>query len=75
MRTRARLGVMLAACAVIASGCQAPEVKVAPAPHPPSWVDAGTPASTVTLERELRYYIDEQGMIWDDRGKKHGHTP
>jgi len=74
MKARVSLGVMLAACAVVASGCAAPDVKVAPA-HAPSWVDAGTPSSTLTLERDVRYYIDEQGMVWDDRGKKHEHAP
>ena len=75
MKTRAFLGTMLAACAFVVSGCSSPAVKVAPREPEPSWVDAGTPASTVHMEREIRYYVDEQGMVWDDRGKKHGPAP
>ena len=70
MRMRAPLGTMLAFCAVIAGGCPAPAVKVAPAARATSWVD--TPARSMDVEREVRYYTDEQGMVWDDRGKKHG---
>ena len=70
MRMRAPLGAMLAFCAVIAGGCPAPAVKVAPSARGTPWVD--TPSRSMDVEREVRYYTDEQGMVWDDRGKKHG---
>ena len=75
MNTRAFLGTMLAACAFAVPGCSTPAVKVDPPARGPSWVDAGTPASTLHMEREIRYYVDEQGMVWDDRGKKVGRAP
>jgi hypothetical protein len=33
-------------------------------------MDAGTPATSTAAERETRYYKDENGILWDDRGKK-----
>lgn len=31
----------------------------------------GPPASPVA-EQETRYYVDDSGRIWDDRGRMHG---
>lgn len=70
---------MLALVAV--AGCAATESRVNPHPSigpviAPAWKDTGTPpASIVTLEREVRYYKDETGAIWDDRGRKLGTAP
>jgi hypothetical protein len=69
IKSRAPLGTMLAFCAVIAGGCPSPAVKVAPAARG-TWAD--TPARSMDVEREVRYYTDEQGMVWDDRGRNHG---
>ena len=51
------------------SGCTEPPNRATAPSLGPGWVDAGTPP--VVVEREIRYYRDEQGAIWDDRGKKH----
>ncbi len=52
-----------------AIGCT-PEVRIAPIRHAPIWHDNGTPPATVAQERERRYYRDEAGAVWDDRGRK-----
>ena len=75
MKQRVSLGTMMAAGAVLAGSCAEPAVRVAPVVLGPSWVDAGTPASTTHLEREIRYFVDERGMVWDDRGRKHERAP
>ena len=59
---------MLAGVAAI--GCT-PEVRIAPIRHAPIWHDNGTPPATIA-EREVRYYRDESGAVWDDRGRKVG---
>lgn len=62
--------IMAATAAAALSGCMDPPPNRAAAPAlGPGWVDAGTPPAVA--EREIRYYKDEQGVIWDDRGKKH----
>ena len=33
---------------------------------------AETPLPAAPPAREARYYVDEQGMVWDDRGRKLG---
>jgi hypothetical protein len=42
-------------------------------PHA-QWLDAGAPDTSVAVERLTRYYVDETGTIWDDRGRKHDGT-
>ena len=60
---------MTVTAAAALSGCMDPPNRADAAPAlGPRWVDAGTPSAVV--EREVRYYKDEQGAIWDDRGKK-----
>jgi hypothetical protein len=64
---------LMALAGLFAAGCTAPGISVAPRTHAPAWHDTGTPpASVVVLEREVRYYRDETGAIWDDRGRKLG---
>jgi len=41
----------------------------------PRSLDAGTPQSSVAVERTTRYYVDETGSIWDDRGRKYERYP
>jgi len=55
-----------------AGGCSAPQVQFAPSRAVPIWKDTGTPPATIVMERETRYYRDETGAIWDDRGRKVG---
>lgn len=74
MRRRVSLGTV-AAVAVLAASCAESPVRVAPDALGPSWIDAGTPAGTLHMEREIRYYKDEQGMVWDDRGRKVERVP
>ena len=60
--------IMAIAAAAALSGCMDPPQRAAAPALGPGWVDAGTPSAVV--ERDIRYYKDEQGAIWDDRGKK-----
>jgi len=54
----------------VAAGC------TSPASHPnqvhePGWTDTGTPARPVSIDRLARYYVDEDGVLWDERGRKY----
>lgn len=74
MKTPASFPVALALtilAGVAAIGCT-PEVRLVPAQLAPIWQDTGTPPATIALEREVRYYRDESGTVWDDRGRKVG---
>lgn len=65
------------ASAALAPGC-APVIRADIAPAAPAvrgWKDAGTPKPSVELEREVRYYKDEKGEVWDDRGRRHPARP
>ena len=54
----------------IAAACSAPATLVErPAARGPGWIDAGTPS--LAREREVRFYADQKGAVWDDRGRKH----
>jgi len=58
---------------VLAAGCAFTEDRASPQPRAPGWQDTGTPPpSVVWLERKVRYYTDETGAIWDDRGRRVG---
>jgi hypothetical protein len=58
----------------IAAACSAPATLVErPAARGPGWIDAGTPS--LAREREVRFYADEKGAVWDDRGRKHEAAP
>ncbi len=67
MRAALSLAVMLAG---LAAGCSWPASRIAtPAPIAlPSTSDV--PRDAVTAGRETRYYVDEKGEVWDDRGRK-----
>ena len=39
-------------------------------PRAPIRMVGGTATPSVALEREVRYYVDEQGTTWDDTGKR-----
>jgi hypothetical protein len=58
---------------VVAASCSSPTSRVAVSP--PAYLGPGTPAASVALERETRYYVDEKGAVWDDRGRKMEATP
>jgi len=66
------LAVLLAIVGALAAGCSSPPTRVE---VPPRWLDAGTPDTSVAVERVARYYVDETGAIWDDRGRKYDATP
>jgi hypothetical protein len=59
----------LLAGAVVAAGCSTAN-SLDGAPRDRGWMDAGTPATSIKTDRETRYYKDENGVIWDERGKK-----
>lgn len=64
-----RCALLLALVAGIAAGCAPIPVAVAPAPEE---VGTAVPAAAPLeyLEREVRYYRDESGALWDDRGRR-----
>jgi hypothetical protein len=67
MRLLPPLLLALAGLAVAVS-CSSPTSRVAVSP--PAYQDPGILAGSVALERETRYYTDEKGAVWDDRGRK-----
>ena len=60
----------LVAMICLAGGCASPTVRLEAPSRGPEWLDAGTPSGSVAVERQTRYYRDEDGMLLDDRGKK-----
>jgi hypothetical protein len=60
--------IALAAIA-FAAGCSSPTTNADP-PRGRSWLDAGTPATSTVPGGDTRYFKDENGVLWDDRGKK-----
>ena len=62
----------LIAAATVAAGCSTASVEAPPRDR--SWMDAGTPATSIKADRETRYFKDENGVLWDDRGKKRENT-
>lgn len=61
--------VLAAAASILAAGCSLPLGRVAQPSHAPARLEPTEPSS-VAMERETRYYRDDQGAIWDDRGRK-----
>jgi hypothetical protein len=64
--------ILMLAGAALAAGCSSPSSRL---DLPPRWLDAGTPSTTVAVERVTRYYVDETGALWDDRGRKYEAAP
>ena len=60
------------ATAALAAGCSSPTSRVAPAAPR---VEVRTPPPPLAEERVTRYYVDETGAVWDDRGRKVGVAP
>jgi hypothetical protein len=59
------------ALALLAAGCSIPLGR--PVPGKQAFIQQQAPvAPAAPVEREVRYYIDERGTVWDDRGKNHG---
>jgi hypothetical protein len=67
-----RLPISLAAVVLIAACSSTPARVLAPDPVPSFAARSVTPAAH---EREVRYYTDSQGMLWDDRGRNLGRPP
>ena len=74
MRFTTALSVPLAAAA-LATACAPPALRADPAPQAAASKEAGTPAASLERERQVRYYRDETGAIWDDRGQKQAAKP
>ena len=60
--------LLLSVLAVVAACTSPPPLDLSPRNR--AWPDTGTAPSPVALERVPRYYVDESGAIWDDRGRK-----
>lgn len=69
------LVVMVLAAIVLAAGCSSAPTRFDFVPLDRVWLDAGTPLDSTALARDIRYYRDEQGQVWDDRGRNHGVMP
>jgi hypothetical protein len=67
--------VLVALGAAIVASCSMSPTRLDAPALKPGWPDVGTPAPSMALEREARYYVDEKGVVWDDRGKKHDAAP
>lgn len=61
--------MLVAVAAILAAGCSMPLGRVAQPSHAPVRLEPTEPTAVAT-EREIRYYRDEQGAIWDDRGRR-----
>ncbi|MGE5095406.1 MAG: hypothetical protein ACM3SO_09730 [Betaproteobacteria bacterium] len=58
--------MILAVAAAAFAGCASPPLEPARrAQSPPA------PVAAVPVERVTRYYVDETGTLWDDRGKRY----
>lgn len=51
-------------------GCSSAPERVALPVESAAPMKARESAPSIALEREVRYYVDEQGALWDDRGRK-----
>ena len=72
---RARRIALSAVLGGIIGGC-APMAERGDFPAPaPNRMVGGTATPSIALEREVRYYVDEQGAIWDDSGRKQERPP
>jgi hypothetical protein len=67
--------VVALAGAALAAGCSSPMSQLAPSPQGPAWRDTGTPTPPIAIDRLARYYVDENGALWDDRGRKYEGAP
>ena len=67
---RARRIAMSAVLAGIIGGCAPTAERGDFPPRGPSRMVQGEAVPSLPLEREVRHYVDEQGAIWDDRGRK-----
>ena len=63
---RARRIAMGAVLAAIIGGCAPMAERGDFPPRAPNRMVGGTAAPSFALEREVRYYVDEQGATWDD---------
>jgi hypothetical protein len=71
--------VLLALAVIaVAAGCASPASRLGDPAYKPtleplrkqSWPDTGTTTTPHAMERETRYYVEEQGIRWDDRGTR-----
>ena len=77
MKPLSSILMALAAIAVVA-GCASPTSRLVDPAYKPSldpvrkqsWPDTGTTTTPHAMERETRYYVDEQGILRDDRGRR-----
>ena len=67
----------------VAAGCASPTSRLGdnPAYKPSldpvrkqSWPDTGTTTTPHAMERETRYSVDEQGVLWNARGREQAAT-
>ena len=61
--------------ATAAAGCASPANHLEYGTHESGWQDAGTPGRPISIDRLASYYVDENGDLWDDRGRKYQGKP
>lgn len=63
---------LIAALAVVAfaSGCATSLTRLDPGAHEPGWQDTGTPERP-SIDRLARYYVDVDGVLWDEHGRRY----
>ena len=72
MKPMKALIATIVGASLAAAGCSSPNSRTDLPARDPGRLDTGTPAAqTIAMEREIRYYVDEKGVVWDDRGRKH----
>jgi hypothetical protein len=64
----------IAMALVVAGGCESTQTQPDRG-HEPAWRDTGTPHQPVGVDRLARYYVDEDGTLWDQRGRKYEGEP
>ena len=69
--TRIFAGILIGVA--LAAGCSSPMSRV-DSPRDRVWFDTGTPASSLAPLRVTSFYVDDKGILWDDRAMKHDST-
>jgi len=62
--------LMSLAGAAVVAGCSVPLSRLDLPARNPGTQDVGTPPSWVAHEPKTHYYMDERGIVWDDKGMK-----
>jgi hypothetical protein len=62
--------ILLVLSAVAVSGCSSVAARLTPPAREIARLEVESPGPADSVARETRYYADENGIVWDDRGKR-----